>query len=1046
MTSVERQFERFRRGDPIALGLVFDALAPELLGVAMHVSRGADEAEDLVQQTFLTAIEQRDRYESGRPLMPWLSGILANHSRNAVRKRRDSSELPEVSAPPGETRGELREEVARVLGKVGPPYREVLALHLIHGLSAAEIAHALGRAPGTVRSQITRGTRLVRHALPASCFAAVLGAPSVRGLQSIRRFVMSRAEIVVAVPAAAGLIGIIGAFLMTKQVTIGLVAGLAIAAGFMFFASDEGDALLVGGGDGAGAAENQPARRAEAVEKAPVAVDAKVAADEETSAKVESPVEITVDGASILGTVVIVAGGPAPGVTVSAAPMRNGTWLEESIVAATTGEDGRFALVGLDTGRYVLSTASARFAPTHQSVTIQGIDDRVDVELSVRRGAAVRGRVVDDLGRAVPDAKVAPLRRRRLSDATVARSATTFEAVSTDESGGFTIEGLDRDRAVVRAWKDGLETVVSVVEGIDGSSEIVLRRLGSVHGIVTAPAGEPITNCPVQLLFTGASGTGKETETTTGTDGRFEILAVTASEVTLSARPAGFRPIRGVKVDVAPGESTDDVRLVAEEGTRLVVIVDGVDGAKVSGAVVKLLRERARPPGIPADVRMEKKIVAESVTADDGRAIFEGLRAERIEVKVTHDIQVQAERPIVLLPPSGTLECRASLAAGAWLAVSVEDQDGSPLAAPFRVTRPGGSGGMQRTSADGTGRVGPLQSGAWTCTLHHGGDRKQGVEGTLTLFAEPPAVTGTKVELLLDAGEEKEVVLTRPRLCRITGTVRGGGGPISGVKCILEDASDQDPFALGIAEATTRDDGSFVMDDLLPGTYDLSYGVSGDPTRETTRVELDSAGLTRHLELELPSGSIRLRVVSPDGAGLGRAKVAARRMGSDKRGRKFFAPGKDGSTTTIEFRGGISPATTDGDGYAALPRVAAGKWRVEVSAAGYIPVVLEDVEVGRAIRELGRVALVDAAILSARIVDASGAAIPFAIVKLDPEGGGEARRLPVSNGLLLADDLRPGRYSVTAKPFFGPTSGPESEPTAITLTAGRPLDVTIIVE
>ena len=56
MSRLERRFLRFRRtGDPAALAAVFDATAPQVLRVAMHVSRDPAAAEDLVQRTFLTA-------------------------------------------------------------------------------------------------------------------------------------------------------------------------------------------------------------------------------------------------------------------------------------------------------------------------------------------------------------------------------------------------------------------------------------------------------------------------------------------------------------------------------------------------------------------------------------------------------------------------------------------------------------------------------------------------------------------------------------------------------------------------------------------------------------------------------------------------------------------------------------------------------------------------------------------------------------------------------------------------------------------------------
>src|SRR5262245_38453725 len=100
MDPLAQLFERFRaRGDLRALGKVFDELAPRLLPVALHRGDAAD-AEDVLQQTFLLAIERADAFDATRRLEPWLAGLLTNIANNARRsaKRRRAETMPEVSA------------------------------------------------------------------------------------------------------------------------------------------------------------------------------------------------------------------------------------------------------------------------------------------------------------------------------------------------------------------------------------------------------------------------------------------------------------------------------------------------------------------------------------------------------------------------------------------------------------------------------------------------------------------------------------------------------------------------------------------------------------------------------------------------------------------------------------------------------------------------------------------------------------------------------------------------------------------------------------
>ena len=132
MNSPERDFARFRQhADARALAAVFDALAPELLLIAAHVAVAGTEAEDLVQATFLDAIEKAERWDASRPLLPWLIGILVNHARLERRRREralDADRLPKASEPSpldAAAASEVAEHVSQALRKL-PRGRSVL--------------------------------------------------------------------------------------------------------------------------------------------------------------------------------------------------------------------------------------------------------------------------------------------------------------------------------------------------------------------------------------------------------------------------------------------------------------------------------------------------------------------------------------------------------------------------------------------------------------------------------------------------------------------------------------------------------------------------------------------------------------------------------------------------------------------------------------------------------------------------------------------------------------------------------------------------------
>src|SRR5262245_41201396 len=87
-TDPDGAFARYRAcGDSRALAAVFDAVAPELLRIALHLTQDRHAAEDLVQSTFLVAIEDRARWDQQRGVVPWLLGILANRARRHRREQ-----------------------------------------------------------------------------------------------------------------------------------------------------------------------------------------------------------------------------------------------------------------------------------------------------------------------------------------------------------------------------------------------------------------------------------------------------------------------------------------------------------------------------------------------------------------------------------------------------------------------------------------------------------------------------------------------------------------------------------------------------------------------------------------------------------------------------------------------------------------------------------------------------------------------------------------------------------------------------------------------
>ncbi|MFJ8007521.1 RNA polymerase sigma factor [Streptomyces fagopyri] len=165
--------------EPERFALLFDRHAP---AIHRYVARrlGADAADDVTAETFLTAFRIRVRYDAGRAsVRSWLHGIAA---RLISRHRRDEVKALRILARAGHdpvvvswtdsaddrvvAQGSSR-SLARALAGLSQGDRHALLLFAWADLTYAEIADALEIPVGTVRSRLSRARRKLRTALGA---------------------------------------------------------------------------------------------------------------------------------------------------------------------------------------------------------------------------------------------------------------------------------------------------------------------------------------------------------------------------------------------------------------------------------------------------------------------------------------------------------------------------------------------------------------------------------------------------------------------------------------------------------------------------------------------------------------------------------------------------------------------------------------------------------------------------------------------------------------------------------------------------------------
>ena len=191
--SAEEQFlERLRAGDAPAFNRLVEERHGDIYALLYRLTEDPEEARDLTQETFLQAFRHLASFRGDADLRTWLYRIAVNQARNRWRwwKRRRRDRTVSLDAPVSEeTASPLsaglagdegldpeRQALARereqalhaALRSLARPYREVIVLRDIEGLSYEEVATALDLNVGTVKSRLNRGRTELRRRLEGS--------------------------------------------------------------------------------------------------------------------------------------------------------------------------------------------------------------------------------------------------------------------------------------------------------------------------------------------------------------------------------------------------------------------------------------------------------------------------------------------------------------------------------------------------------------------------------------------------------------------------------------------------------------------------------------------------------------------------------------------------------------------------------------------------------------------------------------------------------------------------------------------------------------
>lgn len=146
-----------------------------VFGIVFRILRNKEEAEDIVQESFIKCYQNLDKYDQGRPFTPWLYRIASNLALTRVRQLKRhrlipwdtaSSQLADRNAvnPAASLEAvEIKQEVSSSLAKLKPLDQLVIILRYYQDLNYDEIAYILDTTHNNVEVRLCRARQRLRR-------------------------------------------------------------------------------------------------------------------------------------------------------------------------------------------------------------------------------------------------------------------------------------------------------------------------------------------------------------------------------------------------------------------------------------------------------------------------------------------------------------------------------------------------------------------------------------------------------------------------------------------------------------------------------------------------------------------------------------------------------------------------------------------------------------------------------------------------------------------------------------------------------------------
>lgn len=686
------------------------SLARELVGDRQR-------AEDLVQSTWVAALEQPPRAADEPGLRAWLARVARNlargthrgDARRAARERRGARPEREPSVTDALERFALQRAVVEAVMALEPPAREIVVLRYFEGLAPREIAARLDLSGSAVRSRLNRALDVLRARLGAreeqgKTWAALAASAWPRGRTLVLGGLTVKVQLVAGALALFSILGL-GAWRLAAPAPIELAV----------LAPDSAETVpALDGPPVEGPGSSTPAAR-EALEPSPPPA---------SRTEPDTPEAV----ARVVGRCIDPAGRPLADVAVEIAA-RDGR------PRARSGSDGRFELAfpwSATRTRDDLTFSRSGLATRPERTTIDGPGVHALGDVVLEPGGALVGRVVDASGAPLAGARLRTWREPEEESRAELEAWGTYVlgwcSATSEADGSFVLEGAPATRLCVAAWSPGrLHAWSPPIDLSAGSTrrvaDLVLREPAPgqlLAGRVLAPDRAPAEGAAVAVSLEGKDTRGIG-QAWTDENGHFELVVAADRTYRIEVADRGGRWNSLERRGVAAG--TRDLELAFAEARWIEVVAHDPTGRAVDGFRVYASESAARVPPLHDEPLRPGRV---RVRAPEG-SFFLGVAAAGLAYAAHGPFTAEdAPEELVFELRSASALLGSVRAGGRPLAgadVHAHELLAEPAlfseGLPTRVEpRPASS---TTTAADGTFRLGLARAGRWVVHVEAAG-------------------------------------------------------------------------------------------------------------------------------------------------------------------------------------------------------------------------------------------------------------------------------------------------------------------------------------